>query len=59
VDGQSLYCLRKSSTKYVEGWVIAVNANTTTLLRRVNIDDPRPHAIKNIAKKEKEMTING
>jgi hypothetical protein len=40
VDGQPLYCLRKSSAKYVEGWVIALNANTTTLLRRVNIDAP-------------------
>jgi hypothetical protein len=59
VDWQSLYCLHKSSAKYVEGWVIAVNANTTTLLRRVNIDDQRPHAIKNITKKEKEMTTNG
>jgi hypothetical protein len=44
----------------LRGWVIAVNANTTTLLlRRVSIDDPRPHAIKNITKKEKEMTTNG
>jgi hypothetical protein len=39
-DVQSLYCLRKKSAIYVEGHVTAVNANPTTLLRRIIIDAP-------------------
>jgi hypothetical protein len=39
-DVQSIYCLRKKSAKYVEGYVTAVNANPTILLRRIIIDVP-------------------
>jgi hypothetical protein len=39
-DGQSLYCLRKRSAKYVEEFVTALYVNTSTLPRRINIDAP-------------------
>jgi hypothetical protein len=39
-DGQSLYCLRKRSAKYVEGFATALYVNTSTLPRKINIDAP-------------------
>jgi hypothetical protein len=52
-DEESLYTVCKRSANTLRDGVTALYVNITILLRRINIDAPRPHTFKDFTKEEK------